>query len=64
MLFVKYIFIILLSFLRYAKHYLEDRIEKRTLFKVYGIRIDIIVHSLVGKVMHYHCTFSTIYFLH
>eukprot|EP00066_Takifugu_rubripes_P027045 XP_011616311.1 PREDICTED: P2X purinoceptor 1 isoform X3 [Takifugu rubripes] len=34
---------------RYAKHYLEDRVEKRTLFKVFGIRIDIIVHSLARK---------------
>lgn len=24
--------------------------EKRTLLKVFGIRIDIIVHSLVGKI--------------
>ncbi|XP_018547401.1 P2X purinoceptor 1 isoform X2 [Lates calcarifer] len=34
---------------RYAKHYLEDKIQKRTLLKVFGIRIDIIVQSLARK---------------
>ncbi|CAF98518.1 unnamed protein product, partial [Tetraodon nigroviridis] len=34
---------------RYAKHYLENNVEKRTLLKVFGIRIDIIVHSLARK---------------
>ncbi|XP_075957394.1 P2X purinoceptor 1 isoform X2 [Anarhichas minor] len=34
---------------RYAKHFLEDKIEKRTLLKVFGIRLDIIVHSLARK---------------
>ncbi|KAG7516464.1 P2X purinoceptor 1 isoform X1 [Solea senegalensis] len=34
---------------RYAKHYLEDKIEKRTLLKVFGIRLDIIVQSLARK---------------
>ncbi|XP_034060003.1 P2X purinoceptor 1 isoform X3 [Gymnodraco acuticeps] len=34
---------------RYAQHYMEDRIPKRTLFKVFGIRFDIIVQSLARK---------------
>ncbi|KAM3600798.1 uncharacterized protein V6R79_002605 [Siganus canaliculatus] len=34
---------------RYAKYYLEDKVEKRTLLKVFGIRIDIIVQSLARK---------------
>ncbi|XP_072231507.1 P2X purinoceptor 1 isoform X2 [Leuresthes tenuis] len=34
---------------RFAKHYMEDKTEKRTLFKVFGIRIDIIVQSLARK---------------
>ncbi|XP_070839997.1 P2X purinoceptor 1 isoform X3 [Chaetodon trifascialis] len=34
---------------RYAKHYLEDKVQKRTLLKVFGIRIDIIVQSLARK---------------
>lgn len=38
---------------RYAKHYMEDKILKRTLLKVFGIRIDIIVQSLVSH-SHFH----------
>ncbi|XP_078121454.1 P2X purinoceptor 1 isoform X2 [Sander vitreus] len=34
---------------RYAKHYLEDKEQKRTLLKVFGIRFDIIVQSLARK---------------
>ncbi|XP_029956861.1 P2X purinoceptor 1 isoform X4 [Salarias fasciatus] len=34
---------------RYAKHYMEDKTEKRTLLKVFGIRFDIIVQSLARK---------------
>ncbi|XP_034539794.1 P2X purinoceptor 1 isoform X1 [Notolabrus celidotus] len=34
---------------RFAKHYMEDRIQRRTLLKVFGIRIDIIVQSLARK---------------
>ncbi|XP_068188113.1 P2X purinoceptor 1 isoform X2 [Antennarius striatus] len=34
---------------RYAKHYMEDKIQKRTLLKVFGIRLDIIVHSVARK---------------
>ncbi|CAN9501592.1 unnamed protein product [Ophioblennius macclurei] len=34
---------------RYAKHYMEDKVEKRTLLKVFGIRFDIIVQSLARK---------------
>lgn len=34
---------------RFAKHYMEDKIQKRTLLKVFGIRIDIIVQSLARK---------------
>ncbi|XP_019750766.1 P2X purinoceptor 1 isoform X4 [Hippocampus comes] len=34
---------------RYAKHYMEDKVPKRTLLKVFGIRIDIIVQSLARK---------------
>ncbi|KAK5859116.1 hypothetical protein PBY51_003206 [Eleginops maclovinus] len=34
---------------RYAKHYMEDRYQKRTLMKVFGIRFDIIVQSLARK---------------
>ncbi|XP_048043820.1 P2X purinoceptor 1 isoform X1 [Megalobrama amblycephala] len=34
---------------RYAKYYVEDKVEKRTLMKVYGVRIDIIVHGRAGK---------------
>lgn len=51
----------LCSFLRYAKHYLEDGVETRTLLKVFGIRIDIIVHALVGKINYYYFRFLTIY---
>ncbi|XP_023198376.1 P2X purinoceptor 1 isoform X3 [Xiphophorus maculatus] len=32
---------------RYAKHYMEDKIPKRTLLKVFGIRFDVIVKSLL-----------------
>lgn len=41
---------VLLCCYRYAKHYIEDKKAKRTLFKVFGIRIDIIVKTLVGCV--------------
>ncbi|XP_061559349.1 P2X purinoceptor 1 isoform X2 [Phycodurus eques] len=34
---------------RYAKHYVEDTVQKRTLLKVFGIRIDVIVQSLARK---------------
>ncbi|XP_072302779.1 P2X purinoceptor 1 isoform X2 [Eucyclogobius newberryi] len=34
---------------RYARHYFEDKVQKRTLLKVFGIRIDIIVQSLGRK---------------
>ncbi|XP_017268165.1 P2X purinoceptor 1 isoform X1 [Kryptolebias marmoratus] len=34
---------------RYAKHYIEDKVPKRTLLKVFGIRFDIIVKSLARK---------------
>lgn len=33
---------------RYAKHYFDDNVQKRTLLKVFGIRFDIIVQSLVS----------------
>ncbi|RXM95446.1 P2X purinoceptor 1 [Acipenser ruthenus] len=31
---------------RFAKYFMEDRTEKRTLMKVFGIRFDIIVHGM------------------
>ncbi|XP_058854212.1 P2X purinoceptor 1-like isoform X1 [Acipenser ruthenus] len=34
---------------RFAKYFMEDRTEKRTLMKVFGIRFDIIVHGMAGK---------------
>ncbi|TNN64758.1 P2X purinoceptor 1 [Liparis tanakae] len=34
---------------RYAKHFLENSVQKRTLLKVFGIRLDIIVQSLARK---------------
>ncbi|XP_056296809.1 P2X purinoceptor 1 isoform X3 [Pseudoliparis swirei] len=34
---------------RYAKHFLEGTVQKRTLLKVFGIRLDIIVQSLARK---------------
>ncbi|XP_037543513.1 P2X purinoceptor 1 isoform X2 [Nematolebias whitei] len=34
---------------RYAKHYMENNVPKRTLLKVFGIRFDIIVKSLARK---------------
>uniref|UniRef100_A0A8C6Q6U3 P2X purinoceptor n=1 Tax=Nothobranchius furzeri TaxID=105023 RepID=A0A8C6Q6U3_NOTFU len=34
---------------RYAKHYIENGVSKRTLLKVFGIRFDIIVKSLARK---------------
>ncbi|KAM9384071.1 P2X purinoceptor 1 isoform 3-T3 [Pholidichthys leucotaenia] len=34
---------------RYAKHYMDGEIKKRTLLKVFGIRLDIIVQSLARK---------------
>ncbi|AWP00443.1 putative P2X purinoceptor 1 [Scophthalmus maximus] len=34
---------------RYAKHYFDDNVQKRTLLKVFGIRFDIIVQSLARK---------------
>lgn len=34
---------------RYAKHYMDDKVQKRTLFKVFGIRLDIIVQTLARK---------------
>ncbi|XP_030648807.1 P2X purinoceptor 1 [Chanos chanos] len=34
---------------RYAKFYMENGTEKRTLMKVFGIRIEIIVHGLARK---------------
>lgn len=36
---------------RYAKHYIENGTEKRTLLKVFGIRFDIIVQSLVSNII-------------
>ncbi|CAB1316858.1 unnamed protein product [Coregonus sp. 'balchen'] len=38
-----------LDYDQYAKHYMEDKQEKRTLLKVFGIRFDIIVRSLARK---------------
>lgn len=32
---------------RYAKYYREDGMEKRTLYKVFGIRLDILVNGKV-----------------
>ncbi|XP_042580079.1 P2X purinoceptor 1-like isoform X2 [Cyprinus carpio] len=34
---------------RYAKYYVEKGVEKRTLMKVFGVRIDIIVNGRAGK---------------
>ncbi|POI25229.1 hypothetical protein CIB84_011021, partial [Bambusicola thoracicus] len=34
---------------RYAKYYREDGMEKRTLYKVFGIRFDILVNGKAGK---------------
>uniref|UniRef100_A0AAV2JFD6 P2X purinoceptor n=1 Tax=Knipowitschia caucasica TaxID=637954 RepID=A0AAV2JFD6_KNICA len=34
---------------RFARHYFEDKVQKRTLLKVFGIRLDIIVQSLARK---------------
>ncbi|XP_051665282.1 P2X purinoceptor 1 isoform X2 [Manacus candei] len=34
---------------RYAKYYKEDGMEKRTLYKVFGIRFDILVNGKAGK---------------
>ncbi|XP_041096938.1 P2X purinoceptor 1 isoform X2 [Polyodon spathula] len=34
---------------RFAKYFVEDGTEKRTLMKVFGIRFDIIVHGTAGK---------------
>ncbi|XP_055055404.2 P2X purinoceptor 1 isoform X1 [Misgurnus anguillicaudatus] len=34
---------------RYAKHYLENGKEKRTLMKVFGLKIDIVVYGMAGK---------------
>ncbi|XP_029303370.1 P2X purinoceptor 1 isoform X3 [Cottoperca gobio] len=34
---------------RYAKHYMDNKVQKRTLLKVFGIRFDIIVQSLARK---------------
>ncbi|XP_051552669.1 P2X purinoceptor 1-like isoform X1 [Myxocyprinus asiaticus] len=34
---------------RYGKYFVEDKVEKRTLMKVFGIRINIIVHGRAGK---------------
>uniref|UniRef100_A0A665U842 P2X purinoceptor n=1 Tax=Echeneis naucrates TaxID=173247 RepID=A0A665U842_ECHNA len=34
---------------RYARHYMENSVQKRTLYKVFGIRVDIIVQSLARK---------------
>ncbi|XP_059404195.1 P2X purinoceptor 1-like isoform X2 [Carassius carassius] len=34
---------------RYAKYYVENGEERRTLMKVFGVRIDIIVHGQAGK---------------
>ncbi|XP_069003103.1 P2X purinoceptor 1 isoform X4 [Embiotoca jacksoni] len=34
---------------RFAKHYMDEKVQKRTLLKVFGIRIDIIVQSLARK---------------
>ncbi|XP_076867895.1 P2X purinoceptor 1 isoform X2 [Brachyhypopomus gauderio] len=34
---------------RKARYYVEDKVEKRTLMKVFGLRIEIIVHGLARK---------------
>ncbi|XP_067294874.1 P2X purinoceptor 1 isoform X2 [Pseudorasbora parva] len=34
---------------RFAKYYVENKVEKRNLMKVFGVRIDIIVHGRAGK---------------
>ncbi|KAM9348402.1 P2X purinoceptor 1 isoform 3-T3 [Symphorus nematophorus] len=34
---------------RFAKHYLDGQVQKRTLLKVFGLRFDIIVQSLARK---------------
>ncbi|XP_033834837.2 P2X purinoceptor 1 isoform X3 [Periophthalmus magnuspinnatus] len=34
---------------RYARHYIENGVQKRTLFKAFGIRIEVITHSLARK---------------
>lgn len=48
-----------MSVCRYARHYMEDKIQKRTLLKVFGIRFDIIVQSLVSKTVYFKCAFVT-----
>lgn len=37
---------------RYAKYYREDGMEKRTLYKVFGIRFDILVNGKVRVARH------------
>ncbi|XP_051959535.1 P2X purinoceptor 1-like isoform X2 [Xyrauchen texanus] len=34
---------------RYGKYFVENKVEKRTLMKVFGIRIDIVVHGRAGQ---------------
>ncbi len=53
---------------RYAKYYVENGVEKRTLMKVFGVRIDIIVNGRVSLFFMDHsqrnygtCTFPFVY---
>ncbi|XP_020505587.1 P2X purinoceptor 2 [Labrus bergylta] len=34
---------------RFAKYYMKDQVESRTLIKAYGMRLDVIVHGNAGK---------------
>jgi len=40
---------------RYAKYYKEDGTDKRTLYKVFGIRFDILVNGKVRVARHWVC---------
>lgn len=41
-----------ISWDRYAKYYKEDGTDKRTLYKVFGIRFDILVNGKVRAAVH------------
>ncbi len=65
---VKELITIELICFRYAKYYVENGVEKRTLMKVFGVRIDIIVNGRVSLFFMDHskrnygtCTFPVVY---
>lgn len=50
---LKQLIVFLVTVYRYGKYYMENGEEKRTLMKVFGIRLNVIVQSMVSDNCHF-----------